>query len=159
MAKKAKSKIKSTSVRKLKPIKIPKSLEPKFPRQAPVLKPEQMFHDGYADQVNNPKRCCLAGHISLWVDGKVMGAAEFDILDGKPLDAIEKAARSILGDTLYEKCANGFIFDLNDMGCEEKAKETGESANFLRARIWNLGMALLGYSVNNPEAKYVDYSK
>lgn len=159
-------------VKKLKPFRISKALESRFPKTAPVLGPEDMFDGWVADDLFKPTKCCLLGHLNLWIFGvpAVIGDSEnssYELaLATVPAKAIVKASREclkpfdkVLDDFATEKLFNIInIVEINDDVCLEVQLQYGVSADSLRARIWNLAMALLGYRVGNPEAKNVDYT-
>lgn len=139
---------------KLRQIKIESSV--KWPKEVPVLRAKDMLEGDYY----SPKRtkCCLVGHYSQVFERHSNQSRIPHISSVKPgscyayfIQAITKAGRSIVGkrETAYSPIL------WNDVECKNFAEETHQDSNLIRARVWNLAMALLGYTEGNPEAELV----
>lgn len=140
---------------KLPRLRLSRAEAEELPKEVPVLGPQDIFIGGYSNSRHT--KFCLLGHVNKLVTGDPnldVCVAGQRIARETFANAIVKASEHFLGAPVCSDCFYS-IDVINDDVCPKVTRKLGLPANSLHARIWNLGMALLGYTVNNPEAKYV----
>lgn len=135
-------------IKKIKQLKISPQIACWFSKEMPLVSESEMMAGDYHN--GDYTRRCLIGHqqIYMWSIDIPLTEDQNNVAN-KISDAILISANKIL------KANYHTISQANDIGCSLAAQNMKCSANVLRAKIWNLAVALLGYTEGNPEAKYV----
>lgn len=132
--------------KKLSQIRVNKKIV--WPEEVPVLGERDMLEGNLWNRSRS--RGCLLGHCF-----RVFGVSSTLIMDSTLFKdfskAVTKAGRAVVG--VRKKTDEVVLW--NDLECQEFAEKTHQNPNLIRARVWNLAMALLGYTEGNPEAELV----